>query len=126
MILRDICHKVFFAWMDPKVVEVFVGFDVCVNSFYMFLSPPVFQKLHGFMVFLCRNRGSMDLVQARAFGFMETYIVAESEDGQWGHVHFTGPEGYEAGSVVEHVGKMVPFMMDDVFICFQRSGPAPA
>ena len=104
--------------MDPKVVKVFVGFDVCVDSFYMFLSPPVF--------FLCRKRGSMALVQARAFGFMETYIVAESEDGQWGHVHFTGPEGYEAGSVVEHVGKMVPFMTDDVFICFQRSGPAPA
>ena len=36
-------------------------------------------------------------LQARAFGFMETYIVAESEDGQWGHVHFTGPEGYEVG-----------------------------
>ena len=58
------------------------------------------------MVFLCRNRGSMVSFRLEPFGFMETYIVAESEDGQ-GHVHFTGPEGYEAGSVVEHVGKMV-------------------
>lgn len=51
-------------------------------------------------------------LQARAFGFMETYIVAESEDGQWGHVHFTGPEGYEVGSVVDQ-GKMI----NSVVIC---------
>ena len=35
--------------------------------------------------------------EARAMGFIETYAVAEAEDGRWGHVHFTGPEGYEAG-----------------------------
>ena len=35
--------------------------------------------------------------QARALGFMESYLVSEAEDGHWGHVHFTGPEGYEAG-----------------------------
>ena len=34
--------------------------------------------------------------QARALGFVESYVVSEAEDGQWGHVHFTGPEGYEA------------------------------
>ena len=34
--------------------------------------------------------------QARALGFMETYLVCEAENGQWGPVHFPGPEGYEA------------------------------
>jgi len=37
--------------------------------------------------------------EARALGFMETYMVCEAENGQWGHVHFTGPEGYEATAI---------------------------
>ncbi|CAL1160621.1 unnamed protein product [Cladocopium goreaui] len=37
--------------------------------------------------------------EARALGFMETYLVCEAENGQWGHVHFTGPEGYEATAI---------------------------
>eukprot|EP00438_Fugacium_kawagutii_P024603 Skav200071 [mRNA] locus=scaffold838:225567:237981:- [translate_table: standard] len=37
--------------------------------------------------------------EARAIGFMESYLVAEAEDGQWGHVHFTGPEGFEATAI---------------------------
>jgi len=45
--------------------------------------------------------------EARAFGFMETYVVAESEDGQWGHVHFTGPEGYEVTAITCATAAMV-------------------
>ena len=38
----------------------------------------------------------MPLGEARALGFVESLVVAEAEDGTWGHVRFTGPEGYEA------------------------------
>ena len=43
--------------------------------------------------------GSGPPKEARALGFMESYVVAENENGDWAHVHFTGPEGYEATAI---------------------------
>mmetsp|Transcript_62703 Transcript_62703/g.101540 ORF Transcript_62703/g.101540 Transcript_62703/m.101540 type:complete len:469 (+) Transcript_62703:131-1537(+) len=37
--------------------------------------------------------------EARQLGFMESYTVAEAETGEWAHVHFTGPEGYEVTAI---------------------------
>ncbi|CAJ1358480.1 unnamed protein product [Effrenium voratum] len=37
--------------------------------------------------------------EARALGFVESLVVAEAEDGTWGHVRFTGPEGYEVTAI---------------------------
>ena len=50
------------------------------------------------MVYVMFSIPTLPHRQARALGFMETYMVCEAENGQWGHVHFTGPEGYEARS----------------------------
>ena len=36
------------------------------------------------------------MVEARALGFMESYLVAEAESGDWSHVHFLGGDGFEA------------------------------
>lgn len=66
-----------------------------MDSFY--LPGCHFQKHQGFSLQKHGSSVQSSFLQARAFGFMETYVVAESEDGQWGHVHFTGPEGYEVG-----------------------------
>jgi len=62
--------------------------------------------------------------EARAFGFMETYIVAESEDGQWGHVHFTGPEGYEVTAITCATAAMV--LLEEESAAFGVLTPAVA
>ncbi|CAE7708391.1 unnamed protein product, partial [Symbiodinium necroappetens] len=37
--------------------------------------------------------------QARALGFMESYVVAEAESGDWSHVHFLGGDGFEVTAI---------------------------
>jgi len=37
--------------------------------------------------------------EARALGFMESYLVAEAESGDWSHVHFLGGDGFEVTAI---------------------------
>ncbi|OLP88855.1 hypothetical protein AK812_SmicGene29723 [Symbiodinium microadriaticum] len=37
--------------------------------------------------------------EARALGFMESYVVAEAESGDWSHVHFLGGDGFEVTAI---------------------------
>jgi len=60
--------------------------------------------------------------KARAMCHMESFAVAQGAGGEWAHVHFTGPEGYEATALAAITGALVMVQESELIKPKERGG----